>query len=586
MSREGASTRVQIREANLTSGKDRLLVVDDDANNRDMLSRRLERRGYLVDVAEDGPNALEKIQQAHYDLVLLDQMMPGMSGLDLLQLLRATYSSSELPVIMVTAVDQSKTVVEALSGGANDYVTKPVDMPVVAARIEAQLTRTKSEREVRSNARRTDALTGLGNREMMLGRLAATGHKGELALLLLDLDGFKIVNDTCGHAAGDKILVEIAARLQSAVADCEPAATTLTRIGGDEFAILIDPISSGGQAAELAERILLRVIRPIVVDGFRTMISASIGIVEGGGDAPPEDYLRDADLAMYHAKELGKNRWQKFHSDLLKRARGRLTLTHDLRFAVERGELFAVYQTKVNLKTREIVGFEALLRWRHAERGLLSPIEFIPIAEETGLILPIGAWILREACRQLKIWQARYSTPLTMNVNLSVKQLADPDLLGHVRGAIEQSGISPETLKLEVTESSSITEFEGAQQMLAGLRAIGVGLKLDDFGTGYSSLSCLRSLHFDSLKIDHSFISRMGSDPDTRAIVDTVIKLAHSLDMSVVAEGVEDEQQAEELVRLGCETGQGYLFSKPLDAEAIEALLESAFGLVPAADAT
>jgi diguanylate cyclase (GGDEF)-like protein len=564
----------------MTSARDRLLVVDDDANNRDMLSRRLERRGYLVDVAEDGPNAFEKIQTAHYDLVLLDQMMPGMSGLDLLHLLRATFSPTDLPVIMVTAVDQSKTVVDAFNTGANDYVTKPVDMPVVTARIEAQLSRTKLDREVRANQRHRDALTGLGNRQMMLDRLeAANGRRAELAVLLLDLDGFKTVNDSWGHTVGDKILVEVGARLRRVLTGSGPAAATLTRIGGDEFAILIDPVTSSADSAGLAERILASLIDPIAVDGFLTSVSASIGIAESDGKAQAEDYLRNADLAMYHAKELGKNCWQMFSPHLLERARGRLNYGHDLRLAVERGEMLAVYQTKVDLKSREIVGFEALMRWRQRERGLLFPAEFIPIAEETGLIVPLGEWIMLEACRQLKVWQKKFNVPLSMNVNLSVKQLSDPKLLDRVRRVLAQTGVAPETLKLELTESSSITELESSGEILAALRGIGVGLKLDDFGTGYSSLSCLKALHFDSLKIDRSFVARMISDPDSRAIVDTVIKLAHSLDMTVVAEGVEDEQQAEELTRLGCETGQGYLFSKPLDVTGIEALLEASFGL-------
>ncbi len=559
----------------MTAQPDRLLVVDDDENNRDMLSRRLERRGYAVDLAADGPDAFEKIQKAHYDLVLLDQMMPGMSGLDLLKLLRAIYSPSDLPVIMVTAVDQSTTIVDALNGGANDYVTKPVNMPVVAARIEAQLSRNKYDRGVREQTRRTDVLTGLGNREMLIERLkqrsSGDAQQDTLAVLLLDLDGFKIVNDSCGIAIGDRILVEVAARLREVVAQLGPGAS-LARVGGDEFAIVIDPLVSPEQSAEIAGKILESVIQPITIDGFRNTLSASIGIVEGAGHERPEDYLRDADLAMYRAKELGKNRWQRYHPDLLHRARLRLDLARDLSFAVERHELVAVYQTKVDLKTRRITGFEALLRWRHPDRGLISPLEFIPIAEETGLIVGIGEWILQEACRQLKLWH-EHNPALTMNVNLSVHQLSDPKLLHRVRGAIERAGISPRSLKLELTESSAINQFEGVRETLEGLQAIGLALKLDDFGTGYSSLSYLRAMHFNSLKIDQSFVAKMATDADSHAIVDNVIRLAHSLDMTVVAEGVEDEAQAEELTRLGCETGQGYLFSRPVDAATIEAML-------------
>jgi diguanylate cyclase (GGDEF)-like protein len=326
----------------------RLLIVEDDAANRNLLRRRLARHGYVVEVAEDGRAALAKIAQSHFDLVLLDQMMPGMSGVDLLTLLRATYSPSELPVIMVTAVDESQTVIEALDQGANDYVSKPVDMPVVMARIQAQLARSKADRHTKLS----DPLTGLSNRLLLSVRLAdAIARQSglgstHLAVLLLDLDGFKVVNDSFGHGAGDKFLVEVAERLKNTIARCNLASrATIARIGGDEFVILIEHIDDPDQPAAVADAILACLARPVSLHGLEVTVSGSIGIaLSAAQDVTPEHLLRNADLAMYRAKELGKNRWQNFDPSLHERVQARMAIAIDLRHAFERNELVAVYQ--------------------------------------------------------------------------------------------------------------------------------------------------------------------------------------------------------------------------------------------------
>jgi diguanylate cyclase (GGDEF)-like protein len=564
----------------LTANSSKLLVVDDDANNRDMLSRRLARRGYAVEVAESGQEALEMIKAAQYDLILLDQMMPGMSGLDLLRLLRATHSQNELPIIMVTALSQSQAVVDALASGANDYMLKPVDMPIATARIQAQLLRSSIDRA----GKLLDPLTGLSNRTLLMERLTSSIAKqgdgaqpGVMAVVLFDLDGFKAVNESLGHGAGDQLLIEVGARLMS-----RPGAGShshvAARIGGDEFVVFLENLENMAQAREEAAALLACLNQPVQLHGKSISMSASAGItVITGRDCTPEDLLRDAGLAMDRAKALGKNRYELFDPVLGERAQARMSMATDLHYAIERNELVAFYQPKIDLPSRSIVGFEALLCWRHPKLGLVSPAEFIPIAEQTGLIIPIGEWVLNQACRQLMAWQAKYPSapPLSMNVNLSVKQLSDPELVDRVARILAETGIPPETLKLELTESSLMTDILSASDVLAALQALHVGLKLDDFGTGYSSLSQLRTLHFDSLKIDPSFVRRVATDRETRAIVETIVNLARTLHMNVVAEGIETEDQLAELIDVGCDTGQGFLFSRPLPAEAAEKLLEA-----------
>ena len=556
----------------------RVLVVDDDANNRETLARRLTQRGYRVSVAENGPRALEEILREHYDLVLLDQMMPGMTGMDVLRLLRATYSQSELPVIMVSGIDEADTVVEALRLGANDYVVKPVDVVVVAARLQSQLDRSRADRK----ARMTDALTGLPNRSFLLERLChllarpSESTVRSFAVLCLDIDGFKAINESLGHRAGDQVLLETAVRLRSAVAQSDVAveASTIIRIGGGEFAVLLEN-ADPEVPTRVAEAILGGLKRPATVGKRELMLTAAIGITVSSEADTPEELLRDADLAKHRAKELGRNRWQLFEPSLKASAEARMAMAVDLRQALDRREFVAVYQPEIDLRTGRIVGFECLLRWSHLERGWVMPSEFIPVAEDTDLIIPIGAWLLNEAAHQLKAWQTRYpaAPPLTLNVNLSVKQLADPDLINRVTTALNETGIPAETFGLELTESVLMNDLEAAQTVLHHLQSLGVRLKLDDFGTGYSSLSYLRSLNFSSLKIDRSFVSKLVSDAETRAIVKMVIDLAHKLHMTVIAEGIEDERQLSELARMGCDAGQGYHLSVPLKAEDAEQLL-------------
>ena len=575
-------TRAPEREthsAPMITGSARLLVVDDDANNRIALARRLTQQGYEVETASDGPHALARIPNGRYHLVLLDQKMPGMDGIEVLRRLRQTYSQSELPVIMVTGVDQSQTVVEALRLGANDYVVKPVDALVVAARIQSQLARSEADRAVRI----MDPLTGLGNRQLFVDRVtSAVGQpgileQGALAVILLDLDEFNAINDSFGCDAGTRILQQVAGRLKNSLmrSGIAPGTYTLTRIGGGQFVVLLEHTSED-YPERLAQELLRTFSAPVHFSDLQHEISASAGVVvDSTRERIAEDLIRDAGLAAFEARELGKNRCRKFDPGMFERLHARTSIAIDLKHAIARGELLNVYQPEIDLATGEIVGFECLLRWRRAGAACLQPSEFIDTAEQTELIVPIGAWVIEQACRQLKAWQTKFprARPLTMNVNLSARQLADPDLVACVKRSLAESCLPPETLSFELTESSLITQIESAGETLVRLRALGVRLKLDDFGTGYSSLSYLRAFQFDSLKIDRSFLSKVVSDPETSAIVAMIVHLAHALNMNVVAEGIENQPQLAEAVRLGCDTAQGFYFSPALEKDDAERLL-------------
>jgi diguanylate cyclase (GGDEF)-like protein len=545
-----------------------LLVVDDDEMNRDALSRRLARSGYTVLTAESGQEAIDMVGAGRVDAVLLDVMMPGMSGIETLRRLRESRPASELPIIMVTAKNRSEDVVEALDVGANDYVTKPVDFAVALARIKAQVT-----------SRRADPLTGLPNRLLFIDRLErliarrAEPRSPSFAVFFIDVDRFKLVNDSLGHLAGDQLLVGVAKRLEQSlrttdtITRIEPE-PTLARIGGDEFTVLLDGVSSVEDACAVAERLIAAVGLPFMLQGREVFTSISLGIVLCADRyANAEDMLRDADTAMYRAKARGKARLAVFDTTMLEAAEERLLLESDLRHALERQELEIYYQPIVALADGQLSGFEALLRWQHPTRGLVLPNVFIPIAEETGLIVPIGNWVLRGACRQLRQWDAELagSERLVINVNLSARQCMEPLLLADVSRILEETGLAPGRLRLEVTESVLLHNTQAIAEILANLRGLGVQLGLDDFGTGYSALSYLQQFPFQMLKIDRSFVHGLD-DSGNAEIVRAVVCLAAGLAMNVTAEGIETAEQLAYLKGLSCESGQGYFFDRPLSS--------------------
>jgi diguanylate cyclase (GGDEF)-like protein/PAS domain S-box-containing protein len=685
-----------------------LLVVDDNEANRDLLCRRLARKGYTTTAAAGGYEAMELLGQCKFDLVLLDIMMPDLDGITVLTLLRQQYSASALPIIMVTAKSDSADIVGALELGANDYVTKPLDFPVVLARIRTQLGRKRAEEALRESEERyalamrgandglwdwqlltneiyysprwkailgyeedeldnkpdawftlvhpadagrlqaaitahcqgqtphfeyeyrmlhkngtyrwvvsrglvvrddqerayrmagsltdvterkvADVLTGLPNRLLFVDRLeqAITHTKRRrnylFAVLFLDLDRFKVINDSLGPMYGDQLLQALAQRLKEGLRAGDTvtrlnAGHTLARLGGDEFAILLDDITDVSDATRVAERLQQALTAPFLLDEHEVFVTACIGVaLSTTGYDRPEDFLRDAEIAMHRAKARGTACYEVFDQGMHARAVARLQVETELRRAVERQGFCVYYQPIVALNTGQIAGFEALIRWPHPERGLVSPGEFIPIAEETGLILPIGAWVLREACTQIRRWQELFPTtpPLFMSINLSGRQLEQPDLVAQVAAIIRETAPAPQSVKLELTESMLMDNAAAISTLLEQLRQLGMQLSLDDFGTGYSSLSYLHSFPLDSLKIDRSFVSRMGENGENAEIAQTIITLAHNLGMDVVAEGIESVHHMLHLQALGCEYGQGYFVSRPVDAATAEQLLTAA----------
>ena len=432
-----------------------------------------------------------------------------------------------------------------------------------------------------------DPLTGLANRVLFLDRVShalslVRRHDQMLAVLFVDLDGFKTINDSLGHAAGDRLLAVVAQRLQT----CVRTSDTVARLGGDEFALLIEDATDDHAASEVADRIAASVRHPILIEGKEVFMTASIGIATAKDEGSASDLLRNADMAMYVAKSHGKARWERFEPGMHTKALERLDLEAELRHALDGGDQFALlYQPIVQLQTGEVKGIEALVRWNHPQRGTLTPAQFIPLAEETGLIVSLGRWVLREACRQAQVWQATRTggAPLTLTVNVSGYQLQYDGVVADVRAALADSGLDPRNLVLEITESVLMQQNETILERLRALKAVGVRLAIDDFGTGYSSLGYLQRFPIDILKIDKAFVDDIGAAGAEPALVRAIIALGDTLQLQTIAEGIELRQQWHGLRELGCEMGQGFLFARPVGVVQIDALLAGKGVRAPAA---
>ena len=469
-------------------------------------------------------------------------------------------------------------------------------MAYVGAQIGRVIERKRGEERLIHNALH-DPLTTLPNRTLFLERLEYAMNRARryknyrFAVLFIDLDRFKIINDSLGHLIGDQLIIEVSRRLHeslrlsdlvSRTGSDEPSSSrsgsddTIARLGGDEFTILIDEIRNVSDPIRVAERIQREISAPFILGNQEIAITASIGIAcSNAAYSAAHDLLRDADIAMYRAKVLGKARYEIFDRTMHAAAVARLNFEADLRHAVDRGEFCVHYQPIVSVSDERIVGLEALVRWQHPTRGLLPPEQFIPLAEETGLIVPIGEYVLREACRQIRVWTESFPNdpPLTVSVNLSAKQFIRPDLISRIRRILGETGADPQQIKLELTESAAMENAEHTKRLLSEFKQIGFQLAIDDFGTGYSSLIYLRRFPIDTLKIDRSFVSRMDANSENLEIVRTILELARNLNMDVVAEGAETAADVHHLKDLRCDYAQGFFFSKPLDAESLETLL-------------
>ena len=475
------------------------------------------------------------------------------------------------------------------------------DGPARAVVTHEDVTQRRAAEESLQHNALHDALTGLPNRTLFHARVAEclrhahrdSGYK--FAVLYVDLDRFKLVNDSLGHAAGDRLLTTVAQRLRESLRSTDAIAisdnvidgdqSVVARLGGDEFTVLLDGIKEPSEAARVAERLLATVCQPVSLDGNVVEITASIGIAVGDDTYTAEtDLLRDADDAMYKAKDSGKNRYAMFDDALHAESVARLVLERDLRTALERQEFTLHYQPILSLRTGRLAGFEALIRWTKDGR-LVSPAEFIPVAEDMGLINPIGAWVLHEAGHQLARWQARFpSLPrFNMSANLSRRQLTDPNLLATLQDMLRTTGIEPRLFKLEITESTIMADTASGLRVLDAIKSTGVRLSIDDFGTGYSSLSCLHEFPADELKVDRRFVGDMVTHPEVASVLRSVITLAHNLKLKVVAEGIEDDEQRMLLQTMGCDYGQGYLFSRPLSVQAAEDFLNARASIAQAA---
>lgn len=696
------------REQPAEHARPSVLIVDDDQVMRLLERETLTRFDFEVSEAIDGQSALDMLASAIPSLVLLDVEMAGLDGFQVCRRIRENWDATDLPIVMVTGMDDLRSINQAYMAGANDFIAKPINWPMLGHRARYVVRSAQAARRLRAleekqaaitraipdmifvhdaqgryldfkpafgqqpfvppedflgkhltsvlptdaaeviqhgieralgrqglqavnyklpmpdglhhyeariapsgenqvvivvrditlqklneeKVRRLayfDALTGMPNRLGFLERLEgellrARRSSRPLALLFLDLDDFKRINDTLGHNAGDYLLQAVADRLKQKLRPGDfvsrPAldqfGAQFARLGGDEFTVVLPGVDDTQVITPIAERMLALLSRPFVISDQEITVTSSIGIAtfpEDGDDAA--SLLKHADTAMNHAKAQGRNNWQKYSKALTNQAMTRLALENDMRKGLERDEFCLFYQPQIRATDGAVVGVEALIRWRHPEHGLVSPIDFIPVAEESGLIVPMGEWVIRKACLQAMQWQQRGVPAPRIAVNVSARQLRGSDFIGRVAAIVAQTGISPECLELELTESilmhAEVRRVEG----LLRLKALGVHFAIDDFGTGYSSLSYVKRFPIGMLKIDQSFIRGLPHNANDAGITTAIVAMAHSLGLEVIAEGVETQAQVEFLRHAGCHKMQGYLFSRPLPEGEIERVLQA-----------
>ncbi len=544
-----------------------LLLIEDNPGDVVLIRTMLAETGttnVVLSHATSLAGGLALLDERRFSAVLTDLNLPDSDGIETLN--RLVASGFDAPVIVLTHCEDDPSAIEMVKLGAQDYLVKGhSDGAMILKTVRYAIERKLSDQHL-NYLSHYDRLTGLANRELFQDRLeqaiVRADRNGNLvALLFLDVDRFKSINDTLGHKAGDELLCIVADRLQGSVRKVD----TIARLGGDEFTVVLEEIASPFDAEMVCRKIIESFEKPLQIQGRELYVTLSIGVTFFPHDATEvNDLLRNADTAMYRAKDEGRNKYHLFTADLNAQAVERLSIESALRHALERDEFFLCYQPKINLQTGRIAGVEALVRWSHPHRGLVSPVEFIPVAEETGLIVPIGEWVLRQACADALRWAKIGLDEVDVAVNLSARQFRQGNLLTTVNDILSEFGFDPNRLELEITESLLMQDMQASQVALYDLKALGLEIYLDDFGTGYSSLAYLKKFPIDALKIDRSFIRDIPGNADDEAITRAIVALGQALRLKVVAEGVETDAQLGFLNREGCDEVQGFLFSKPL----------------------
>lgn len=562
-----------------------IMIVDDEPINIEVVQAFLEEEGYSDFLTEEDPRkAIALMETARPDLLLLDLMMPEISGFEILEQVREHPRFKYLPVIILTASTDTASKLRALELGATDFLAKPLDQSELALRVRNTL----HAKAYQDQLAYYDPLTKLPNRQMFMEELnRCLGEqkrlRGVSSLLNLQIDQFSDINNKIGQAAGDAILLRTAECIQTITRDSDLVSciaeddfeARLFCLNTNTFSLLLLRMKNADNAADVAKRILTAVAEPINVEGRELYLTASIGIATYPQESKvSEELLHLASSAKDSAQKRGGNNFQ-FSSKLSMQAyEKRLEVETKLRHALEKNEFVLHYQPKLSLKTGEIIGAEALIRWQ-TEEGLIPPNDFIPLAEETGLIIPIGRWCLEEGCRQLKQWHKNSGSKISLAVNLSARQFADSNFMSSVEEIVEQQEIDPEYITIELTESLLMDDLEDKLILLEKLKNIGFKLSIDDFGTGYSSLSYLRKLPVHELKIDRSFIMETTDNADSRAIVATIVFLAKQLNLSTVAEGIEQPEELNFLQQLNCDQYQGFYFSRPIPSDEFYLLLSN-----------
>lgn len=547
-----------------------ILLADDDPSIRLMIRHVLEAEEYDIVEAEDGLDAIKAVEKQHPALILLDAVMPGLDGFATCKQIKER-GHADIPVIMITGLDDEASVEQAYEVGAIDYITKPIKWAVLKHRVRSIVNRVMAERKVQRLEYR-DALTQLPNRLLFVDRLEqaivrAERHRESIALMLVDIDDFKLVNDSFGHEAGDKLIKAVGDLLSKSLR----RADTVARLGGDEFAIIIENVDGDDDAISIADNLTTILKHNVRLDDQETFTSASVGIAmfpDDGMDA--STLLKNADTAMFRAKEQGRRCFQFYKPEMSVNAMERLELENSIRKAIDNNELVVHYQPIIEIHNNDVVGVEALLRWQHPDKGIVSPDDFLPVAIECGLIVAIGEWMIKTICHQLRVWKEAGMENQSVSINLTSKQFKDQDVVTLFKLAMDEYRIEGAELNIEVTEKTLLAGKGEIEAILRQLHDMGMTITVDDFGIGFASLSNLKDLPIDVVKIDGAFIAGIPHNEHDVAVVNAIAGLTRGLKMKLLAEGVENEQQLNLLKGLGCQYAQGFYWSKALPADQYE----------------